>query len=103
MEYCKHFYITLFSNASQEVHPNTLAVFKIQLAQRIDLGSTDNWEVGLCEFSCPPPKTGTLKPVSMVGDTSALIYCDLITPQFVGNDSDFCERLSTRQCFATTH
>jgi len=47
MEYRNHFYITLFSNASQKPHPNnTLAEFTIQLAQRIDLGSTDNWEVG---------------------------------------------------------
>jgi len=53
MEYRYHFYITLFSNASQKIHPNTLAEFIIQLAQRINLGSTDNWKVGLCEFSCP--------------------------------------------------
>ena len=42
MEYHKHFYITLFRNASQKVRSNTLAEFTIQLAQRIDLGSTDN-------------------------------------------------------------
>ena len=47
MEYRRHFYITLFSNASQKIHPsNTLSELTIQLAQRIDLGSTDNWEVG---------------------------------------------------------
>ena len=92
MEYRNHFYITLFSIASQKVHSsNTLAEFTIQLAQRIDLGSTDNWEVGLCEFSCPP-KSGTLKPIEIVGETNALIYCDLITSQFVGNDYVRCLR-----------
>jgi hypothetical protein len=93
MENRKHFYITLFSNASQKVHPsNTLSDFKIQLAQPIDLGSAENWEVGLCEFNCPPLATGRIKPVEVVGDTNALIYCDLITPQFVGNDYVRCLR-----------
>jgi hypothetical protein len=93
MDYRKHFYITLFSNASQNVHSsNTLADFTIQLAHRIDLGTNTDWELGLCEFSCPPPATGTLKPVDVVGDTNALIYCDLITPQFVGKDYVRCLR-----------
>jgi hypothetical protein len=93
MEYRKHFYITLFSNSSQKVHPsNTLSDFKIQLAQPLDLGSAENLEVGLCEFSCPHPTTGRIKPVEVVGDTNALIYCDLITPQFVGNDYVRCLR-----------
>jgi len=97
MEYRNHFYITLFSNASQKAYPkNTLAEFTIQLAQRIDLGSTDNWEVGLSEFSCPPPKSGTLRPIEVVGDTNTLIYCDLITPQFVGDDYVRCLRTFIR-------
>jgi len=97
MEYHNHFYITLFSNASQKAYPkNTLAEFTIQLAQRIDLDSTDNWEVGLCEFSCPPPKSGTLKPIEVIGETNSLIYCDLITPQFVGADYVRCLRTFIR-------
>jgi len=91
MEYRRQFYITLFSNASQKVHSsNTLAEFTIQLAQRIDLGSTDNWEVGLCKFSSPPLKSGTLKPIDVIGETNAIIYCDLITPQFFSSDYDRC-------------
>jgi len=91
MEYRSHFYITLLRNASQKVRSsNTLTEITIQLAQRIDLGSTDNWEVGLCEFNCPPPKSGTWKPVDIVGETNALINCDLITPQFVGSDYVRC-------------
>jgi len=94
MEYRNHFYITLFSNASQKFHPkNTLAEFTIQLAQRIDLGLTDNWEVGLCEFSCPPPqKAPNMKPIEVIGETNALIYCNLITPQFLGSDYVRCLR-----------
>jgi hypothetical protein len=65
MEYRKHIYITLFSNASQKTHPgNTLAEFTIQLAQRIDLGSTDSWEVGVCEFSYQPSVTGRIDVIS---------------------------------------
>jgi hypothetical protein len=56
MEYRRHFYIALFSNASQKVHPsNTLADFTFQLAQHIDLCSVKIWEVELCEISCLPP------------------------------------------------
>jgi len=93
MEYRNNFYITLFSNASQKFHPNNkLAEFTIQLAQRIDQGSTDNWEFGLCEFSCPRQKPTNMKPIEVIGETNALIYCDLITPQFVGSDYVRCLR-----------
>jgi hypothetical protein len=48
MDYGKHFYITV-NNASQKTYPrNTVAEFTVQLALRIDLGSTDTLEVGLC-------------------------------------------------------
>ena len=94
MVYRNHFYITLFSNAAQKSHPNnTLAEFTIQLAQRVDLGSKDNWEVGLCEFSCPHHKpVNANKPLEVVGETNALLYCDLITPQFVGSYNVRCLR-----------
>jgi len=73
-----HFYITLFSNASQHIYPdNKIAAFTIQLAQPIILDPSEIWEVGLCELNNPP----TLP----VGDnTNALVYCDLIAPQFIG-------------------
>jgi len=94
MEYRRHFYITLFRNASQNIHSkNRLDEYTIQLAQRIDLGLTDNWEVGLCEFSCPPPmRSGNIKPVDVIGETNASVYCDLITPQFVGSSYVRCFR-----------
>jgi len=96
MEYRRQFYITLFSNASQKIHPsNTLAEFKIHLVQRIDLCSTDNCEVWLCEISCPPLCPYTSKPYEVASDTIALIYCDFITPQFVGNGHVRCLRTFT--------
>jgi hypothetical protein len=50
-----HFYITLFSTASQELFPdNTHAAFTTELAQTIDLHPKDRWEVGLCEYTYPP-------------------------------------------------
>jgi hypothetical protein len=69
-----------------------IAEFTVQLAQRIDLGSRDSWEVGLCEFSCPPAAVGKLKAIDVVGATNALVYCDLIVPQFVGSQHTRCLR-----------
>jgi hypothetical protein len=41
-----HFYVTLLSNSSQELYPsNTISSFTVHLAQPIDMGSTDRWEV----------------------------------------------------------
>jgi hypothetical protein len=55
------FYVTLFSHASQKQYPsNTLSAFTIQLARPIVLGSNDQWEFGLCEFTCVSPKKGRL-------------------------------------------
>jgi len=73
----KHFYVSLFSNASQTLYPtNTIGAFTVELPQPIELGPKDNWEVGLCEISYPPNTVGTLKPLNVVGDTTALVYCD---------------------------
>ena len=75
-----HFYITLFSNASQHFYPdNKIAAFTIQLAQPVILDPSEIWEVGLCEISSPSTMP--------VGDnTNALVYCDLIAPQFIGTN-----------------
>jgi len=81
-----HFYVTLFSNASTDLYPDhTIARFTTELAQPIELGSSDRWEVGVCEFTYPPNNVGVFKPTLLVGDTTGLIYCDLISPQYVGN------------------
>jgi hypothetical protein len=84
----------------------------MQLAQRIGLGSTDNWEVGLWEFSCPPPVSGRIKlAVDIVGARNALVHCDLITPQFVGGGyirclrtfihvSKYCDNTFKSVCYA---
>jgi len=75
-----HFYITLFSNASEHLYPdNKIAAFTIQLAQPIILDPSENWEVGLCEISSPSTMP--------IGDnTIALVNCDLIAPQLIGTD-----------------
>ena len=78
------FYVTFFSNSSMKLcHKNKTAVFTVQIAHEIDLG-TDGWELGLCKFSGPPTEVGILKPAVVVGDTHALIYCTLINRQFMG-------------------
>ena len=84
----KHFYVTLFSNASQKIFPdNTLATFTIHLAQTIDLGKSSDWEVGLCEVSYQPPRPQIINGViDFISEVNALIYCDVIAQQFVGKD-----------------
>jgi len=88
-----HFYVTLLSNASTDLYPNnTIARFTTELAQSIELGSSDKWEVGVCEFTYPPNSVGMSKPVKIVGDTTGLIYFYLISPQYVGKTLVRCLR-----------
>jgi len=61
-----------------------IGAFTGGLPQPIELGPNDNWEVGLCEISYPPNTVGTLKSVNVVGDTTALVYFDVISPKYVG-------------------
>ena len=61
-----HFYVTLFSKGLQKLYiANTIAAFTTRLAQPIDLGSTDRWEVGVCEFTCQPINTGTFPSLQL--------------------------------------
>jgi hypothetical protein len=81
-----HFYVTLLSNASQKLYPsNTVSSFTVHLAQPIDLGSTDRRKVEVCEVTCHPTNVGTYATVKVIRANNALIYCDLITQQFVGS------------------
>jgi hypothetical protein len=41
--------------------------------------------VGVAEITYSPKKIGELKNYTIVGDTASLMYCDSITPQFVGS------------------
>jgi hypothetical protein len=88
-----HFYVTLLSNASQKLYPeNTIGAFTAELARPIDLSSDGNWEVGLCDFTCPSDTVGTIYNRTVVGDHIALIYCDVVSPQFVGGNLVRCLR-----------
>lgn len=79
-----HFYVVLFSNGSQALYPdNTVAAFTAELARPITLPPNEKWEVGLCEFTCPPNQVGTFRISDVVGASVGVIYCDLITPQLV--------------------
>jgi len=99
-----HFYVTLFSNASTDLYPNnTIARFTTELPRPIELGTSDRWEVGLCEFTYPPNNVGTFKPTLLVGDTTGLIYCDLITPQYVGKFLVRCLRTIIHPDFYAQH
>ena len=81
-----HFYVTLFSNAARDIYEqNTHADFTVKLAQPVDLGSNSNWVVGLCEISYSSPPMGE-------EETTALMYCNLISLQFVGDSTVRCTR-----------
>ena len=79
-----NFYVTLLSTASRDFYDlNTHADFTVKLVQPIDLGSTSKWEVGVCEISCSSSPEGA-NPV--------LLYCNLISPQFVRDSTVRCIR-----------
>jgi len=48
----------------------------MQLAKPIILDPSEIWEVGVCELS--------LARQLLADNTDALVYCDLIAPQFIG-------------------
>jgi hypothetical protein len=82
----RQFYVTLLSNASQELYPtNKLSSIKTHLARPVVLGSPGIWEVGVCEVTCRPFNVGTYAKLQVITADNALIYCDLISPQFVGS------------------
>ena len=88
--------MTLLSTASQHIYPdNTHYDFIVELAQTIDLGNNDRWEVGLSEYACPPPKPGTHHAFAVIRQSRALIYCNLIAPPFVGGPLVMCLRTIT--------
>ena len=54
---------------------NTRADYKVKLAHLVDLVSNSNWEMGLCETWCSSLH---------IEETTALIYCNVISPLFYG-------------------
>jgi len=58
----------------------------------LELNYDYKWEVGVCEVMCPPPLVGTGKPLTTVGNTHVLVYCNVKAPQFVGSDMVRCLR-----------
>jgi hypothetical protein len=68
---------------------NTLPAFTSHLSQPIDLGTSSDLEVVLCEISYRPPQrlivTGVV--VDTIEELNVFVYCYLIAPQFVGEHS----------------
>ena len=68
------FYVTLFSNSSRKIYgDNALSAFTMKLAQLIDLNYAENWEVGICEVTCPPSLVGIGGSMTTVGNSHVLI------------------------------
>ena len=63
----------------------------------LDLGTSSDLEVGLCEVTYFPPKRFVMgrAVIDHVSTTNGLIYCDLIAPQFVGEDKVGAKRSIT--------
>ena len=81
------FYITLFSNASDDVYlMNSRSSFTTRLP--IDLGSASDWEVGLSEITYQPSQRQIIQSavIDVISALNVLIYCDLIAPQLVGSE-----------------
>ena len=88
------FYVTLLSNGSQKLYPtNTIAAFPNRLVHPILLGSTERWEVVVCEVTCHPGKVSTFTAIEIVSANNALVYCDLISQQFVAGQYIRCLRI----------
>jgi hypothetical protein len=99
-----HFYVTLLSTASQKLYPaNRLSSFAVHLAQPIALGRTDKLEVGVCEVTCRPTNVGTYARVQVINANNALIYCYLISEQFVGGQYVRCLRTFIKQTTNCNH
>ena len=79
-----NFYVTLFSNASTDIFTlNLQTSFTNRLALPVNLGSSSDWEVGLCEISQKPPHrqiSDDVGGINFVTENNVLIYCDLIVP-----------------------
>ena len=84
-----NFYVTLFSNASNEIYAlNSQTSFTNRLAHSIDLGSSSDWEVGLSEITYKPPQRSIILDAvfDVISALNVLITCDLIMPQLLGSD-----------------
>jgi len=79
-----NFYVTLLSNVSRDIYDhNSHSDFTVKQAQPIELGSTSQWKVGICEISCSS---------SPEGASPDLLYCNVISPQFLGDSTVHCIR-----------
>jgi hypothetical protein len=87
------FYVTLFSNASQNLYTgNNISGYTTCLAQPVQHSSTDAWEIGICELSYTQPTNVTVKPVVIFGETHDIFCCVLIKPQLVVGGIAHCLR-----------
>jgi len=67
---------------------NSQTSFTNRLALPVYLGSSSDWEVGLCEITYTPPQRTIIQGavIDAISDLNVLIHCDLITPQLVGSE-----------------
>jgi len=82
------FYVNLFSNASQEIYENNTHAHFTDIVTAHYLGTSPNWEVSVHEISLSSPALGSINTVDVTPcSDQAMIYCNLISPQFVGDST----------------
>lgn len=83
----KHYHVTLLSTDSQDIYFDIKhRAFTVELEQELVHGN-NRWELGLCEFSClVGKKPGKFDPSMILDETRGLIFCNLISPKFVGGE-----------------
>jgi len=79
-----NFYVTLMIHYLRDIYDqNTHADFTVKTILPIDLGSTFNFEVDVCEITCSS---------SPERASPSLLYSNLISPQFLGYTTVRCIR-----------
>jgi len=96
----KHIYVTLFSKASARLYQdNMITTFMADLAPRQNLVRTTSAKCGyanspIFRIKWVRLKTRPFKASTVVGDTTGLIKCDFISPQYVAKALVRCLRMS---------
>ena len=91
-----HFYATICSSALQSLYlDDSIVAFTVELAQPIELGPSDIWEVRLCELSYHPNHVGVFKTSSVIGGNTIFIYTVVISQQYVVKFLVHCLRTFT--------
>ena len=85
-------YITVYQCLTRNLREQYTPI-SLKLSRHINLATSPNWEVGVCEVSCFSPPLKSINTVDVTPCANhAMIYCNLISPKFVGDSTLRCMR-----------